>query len=70
VTNRNQIIGRFASGENDVETLVSCNQMLMLILHGLDLDKLLTPFEVEIVAATAKVVDAIKIKNKLKEELP
>jgi hypothetical protein len=66
--NRNQIMGRMTHGQSDVETLVTCNQMLMLILHHLDLDKILTPFEVEIVAATAMVVDSIKIKNGLKEE--
>jgi hypothetical protein len=51
----------------DLAAVVRCCRMLLMVLHGLYLDSLLTPFETELIGATAQVVKAIKIKYDLKE---
>jgi hypothetical protein len=59
--------GLFIPERADLADVVRCCRMLLMVLHGLYLDSLLTPFEVELIGATAQAVKAIKIKYDIKE---
>jgi hypothetical protein len=59
--------GLFIPERADLQSAVTCCQMLLTILHNLYLDSLLTPFEIELIGATAQVVRAVKFKYDIKE---
>jgi hypothetical protein len=59
--------GMFIPDRADLQSVVTCCQTLLAVLHHLYLDRLLTPFEIEMIVATAQVVKAVKIKYDLKE---
>jgi hypothetical protein len=59
--------GMFIPERADLAAVVRCCRLLLVVLYHLHLDRLLTPFEIEIIEATAQVVKAVKIKYDLKE---
>jgi hypothetical protein len=59
--------GLFIPERADLQSAVTCCGVLLAVLHHLYLDSLLTPFEIEMIVATNKVVDVIKMKYDLKE---
>jgi hypothetical protein len=57
--------GHVFTGKDDLDTLVRIWQTLLLILHNVDCDHLLSSFELTIINAAAAVVDVIKNKHHL-----